>query len=742
MLLLVTQIVWAIESSAPTVEKNTVSSTDNKQKDNPHKLPKECQKYFLLAQQHRSDTLGILYSDSMRMEALRLNHSGSYVISFLGPCYYHCSTYNIVMMEESAKQLREAALKYDDKAYYYSSYNVISDAHIERRAFSNAIQIQTALYNESEKFGDQYGMWSSSRRLSEIYDMMGNDLMAQKHLRNAIKLWPRQNKPTSATYLYCRLANLERSREKRLEIINEGEQYAMSYFDSAHVNTSMLRYYAETQDSQNFLTLHNKIKSHPRYPSGYSQIQRVEFNAFEKMFTEGKESATKYLTENYNLIKRDYLSYMRKVNLYSNDYESAIYWHEKEDSVLNSQQAEVLVNDIYAFNSRLFADSIHNAVKTKDMELQLAMQEKAMSEAERARIEAENARLNAERQKAESERLKTLAEAERQKAQVRLMAAEKENDSIRLQQQQQSLKRMEAERKAAQAEAENERATLRTTQLTGVLGILAMLIIAALLYARRQRQTRKHIELLNADLREAQVLAKRAEEMKNVFMQNMSHEIRTPMNAIMGFSQILTMPDMSISEEDKKEYGQHIIENVNMLHMLVEDMLNASDIETGRFEVTLKQEKVEQICKAAMGIARYRVPGNLKYSFKSELPKGFSCATDSKRVQQVLVNYLTNACKHTAKGSIEVGVRLDEARKKVVFSVTDTGSGVPLDKADIIFERFTKVDDFKQGIGLGLNICRSIAKKLNGRTWLDTSYTDGARFCFEIPSDAKETETK
>lgn len=111
----------------------------------------------------------------------------------------------------------------------------------------------------------------------------------------------------------------------------------------------------------------------------------------------------------------------------------------------------------------------------------------------------------------------------------------------------------------------------------------------------------------------------------------------------------------------------------------------------------------------------------------------FSFRTDPRRVQQILINLLTNACKHTSSGEIRLGYSLEEYPGEVAFFVEDTGPGVPADKADAIFDRFTKLNDFVQGTGLGLSICREIAGRMGGRVFLDTSNTEGARFVFVLP---------
>ena len=128
----------------------------------------------------------------------------------------------------------------------------------------------------------------------------------------------------------------------------------------------------------------------------------------------------------------------------------------------------------------------------------------------------------------------------------------------------------------------------------------------------------------------------------------------------------------------------------------------------------------------------YRVPQGVRLYFTSEIPDSHHVTSDGKRIQQVLVNYLTNACKHTTEGEIHLHCSVSEHPGKLTFSVTDTGIGVPKDKAELIFKRFIKLNQFAQGSGLGLNICLMIADKLGGKVYLDKEYTGGARFVFVI----------
>ncbi len=242
-------------------------------------------------------------------------------------------------------------------------------------------------------------------------------------------------------------------------------------------------------------------------------------------------------------------------------------------------------------------------------------------------------------------------------------------------------------------------------------------------------------ELMTAqrELREAKERAEHSDQLKTMFVQNVSHEIRTPLNAVVGFSQLLSMPDDVVSPQEKEEYVKYIQNNSELLIMLVNDILSIGDVERGQFIVTISDVRCNDVCRQSMKTAETRLPEGVKLYYTSEVDDDYTIKSDEHRIQQVLVNFLTNACKHTEKGEIHVHSSLTEKQGMITFSVTDTGTGVPADEAEHIFERFTKLNAFKQGAGLGLSICKNIATILKGDVHLDTSYTNGARFVFMLP---------
>lgn len=203
---------------------------------------------------------------------------------------------------------------------------------------------------------------------------------------------------------------------------------------------------------------------------------------------------------------------------------------------------------------------------------------------------------------------------------------------------------------------------------------------------------------------------------------------------MVGFAQILTMPGMDISDEEKEDLRDRILHNSELLTTLINDLLDFSIIERGKLQINKTTVKINPLMQSTLASVAHRCPNGVKLYYTSKLADEETIFTDGKRLQQVLINFLTNSCKNTTKG--EIHLHCEKADYDILrFSVTDTGIGIPEDKIDTIFQRFEKLDNFKQGTGLGLNICQMIAHLLDGSIWIDKEYTTGARFVFDLPQN-------
>ena len=290
---------------------------------------------------------------------------------------------------------------------------------------------------------------------------------------------------------------------------------------------------------------------------------------------------------------------------------------------------------------------------------------------------------------------------------------------------------------------EKNQEVLMATRLVEFLVMVILLVSSGFFWVhnRNLRKAREMDEERIRELKEANEQVELANAAKTRFVQNMSHEVRTPLNAIVGSSQLLALPDGSFPEEEKAEFSDHIINNTKMLTMLLDDILNASAMDAGKYRITYEEGEMHFIAQAAIRSAEHRLQPGVKMYYAPESEEPFTFQTDPRRVQQILINLLTNSCKHTKEGEIRLSSSLTSRPGFVSYFVTDTGPGVPADQAERIFERFTKLNDFVQGTGLGLSICRDIAGRMGASVYLDTTYTaGGARFVFEVPVEPPQLE--
>lgn len=243
------------------------------------------------------------------------------------------------------------------------------------------------------------------------------------------------------------------------------------------------------------------------------------------------------------------------------------------------------------------------------------------------------------------------------------------------------------------------------------------------------RQRESEIELIKV---------KEADKLKSAFLANMSHEIRTPLNAIVGFS------DLIAESDDKKEthtYLDIIHKNNELLLQLIDDILDFSKIEAGTLEYHIGEVDIKEICGEVALTDSLKMDADVKLVFDTNAPS-ILVKTDYKRIVQVLVNFVNNAIKFTTKGHITIFYCQENGRLKV--GVKDTGIGIAEKDRQRIFDRFIKVNDFKQGTGLGLTISKTIIENLGGTIGVDSEEGKGSTFWFTLPleKEKKADQTK
>ena len=243
----------------------------------------------------------------------------------------------------------------------------------------------------------------------------------------------------------------------------------------------------------------------------------------------------------------------------------------------------------------------------------------------------------------------------------------------------------------------------------------------------------EQLEQANRKLKEYEEKAAKAmkeSRMKSLFLANMSHEIRTPLNAIEGFSRIMVETD---SPEDRYNYMEIIESNNTRLQSLVNEILDLSRVESGEIVIKKSPTSLDQLMTSIKQLFKFRCPETVSLTFtKPDRP--VTMTTDENRLTQVFSNLISNALKHTPKGSITYGYDIINDGKTIKFFVKDTGSGIAPDFIEHIFDAYASKDaDQQKGFGLGLALCKIIVEKMGGTIRVDSKVDHGSTFTFEMP---------
>lgn len=228
----------------------------------------------------------------------------------------------------------------------------------------------------------------------------------------------------------------------------------------------------------------------------------------------------------------------------------------------------------------------------------------------------------------------------------------------------------------------------------------------------------------------AKQIAEKA-ELKQSFLNNMSHEIRTPLNAIVGFTNLLITEGADEIEPEEKAIMLEIINTNNeLLLKLVDDVLEISRLDSGNLSFDIKECDITKIVKEIYMTYRTLIQPSLNFLLELDETIPLSVNIDSLRLTQVISNFLNNANKFTKKGTITLGCKIDKEHREVCVYVKDTGKGIDDKELMMIFDRFYKTDEFEQGSGLGLSICKVIIERLAGRIEVHSEVGKGS--CFSV----------
>ena len=256
-----------------------------------------------------------------------------------------------------------------------------------------------------------------------------------------------------------------------------------------------------------------------------------------------------------------------------------------------------------------------------------------------------------------------------------------------------------------------------STLLILVIGVCSYLYFSL----KKEKRMKAELKVLNRKAQES-------EKMKQAFINSICHEIRTPLNAIVGFSDLIMNED--IDEETRREFPAEIQKSTQLLTGLVNSMLEVANLDVSEDKLPCEPVDIRNMCMQEM--EKISPKPRIKYQLDITENTLF-IPTNAQYLTMVIEHLLNNANKFTEKGFITLGYKVNHSNDQICISVADSGCSIPKEKQEEVFNRFSKLDTFVPGNGLGLYLCRLIVKRLDGEIKIDPEYTDGTRVVVNLP---------
>ncbi len=676
---------------------------------------------YVEAYKNYDNARGVALSDSLFHAAMDAGMPHLAIRFLTVQIKYECNIdSNYAAVDRIVNRVLKLAEKYNYVEMFYSAVSFRVTYFINNGKYDEALSYQSEMLKYAKQHGHYYGMVIGHVSLGNFHRKRLSITQAIYEYEQAIEAYRKYSSNPEIGSHYIRIAEcyvVVGNFEKAVEAADMGLKYDVKNYNYCGLNAYkafaqfMLDRDSDFEKSYELYMSDNSIVPNVQmYVRRCLEVMKLmhdgKMDEAEKEFTkDGMGAFKQYVEMAYYKRRGEYakvLNVMRRLNisLYGNSKGSFIADIAQFSAEINNNLTDLDRQRAAIINKQL--EYVRTSLDVKAAELELAH---SKNDERIALMDAEAQRLSVNNQRLVSQRLRD------------------------------SLVNQQLHCKALEEESRSGRVMFYT--LFGVIAVLTLLIYQ---YMRRNirmtrmlKETNGNLQHTLDELQVANEYAQESDRKKTEFIQNMSHEVRTPLNAIVGFSQVLTEQENYLSDEERRNMVHIINANSEILSTLVDEILDMTSVESGRYAINIKPVHVNELCHQVLDSTRHHKSDGVHLLFETNLPDDYTISTDHYRVHQVLTHLLTNAMKNTTQGSVVLGCSLTERPGMLVFYVRDTGIGVPKDKYDAIFERFCKLDEFKQGVGLGLNLCRVIANKLGGEVDIDPKYTDGARFWFMIP---------
>lgn len=673
-----------------------------KAQDNPYKIDHSLYLLYEEATKHRNNATGLEIADTIYTKAIRINDKKAQCLALTIPVIYYFNNGKTELLEKAISRLQEISRKNNYLQYYY--FGSIYKVNYLMNTGNTLRALQEAELTKEQAFADDYPYG-----ISTCLRMMGNIYFARRENRTALDYYQQSLVYTQEklpeqdiSYIYWNISMLQQNLKQYEAAYENAEKGIKCAKTSTNKYACMLRK----------CTLLYALDREEEFKSYYQECLK----ATEKHGETRRNELNKLKIYNY-ILNQQY----DKAHALA---DSTSILHERIAFQANIYAKEQKYKDAYQALQKLqsLQDSLNQLIQTADLsELNVRIGNEQLKRKAQA-LQLENTQLNLQ---------KTTLELQQTKSQVEIEKMNAENNELLLKNRNLELAQFKAETERTQSlmvakQAESERQLMI---LKFILIFFCFFAIALTLYLYLRRKSIRQLQEKNEELTIARDRAEQADKMKTHFMQNMSHEIRTPLNALSGFSSLLT--EEGLDDETRRQCNEVIQQNSELLLKLINDVIDLSSLEFGKLQFCIAQHDAVSICKNVIDTVNKVKQTQAELTFTTELEE-MPIETDDSRLQQVLINLLINATKFTPQGNIVLKLE-KETDDTVLFTVTDTGCGIPKDKQANIFQRFEKLNENAQGSGLGLSICQLIIEHIGGQIWIDSEYAEGSRFCFTHP---------
>lgn len=699
--------------------------------NNPYKINDALFPLYAKASNKRTMPEGLAIADTLMQRALLLHDAKAQCLATIIPLQYAFYQNDEKAFDDAVAKVQQKALETGyTQYYYYAVSNKVTYLLNHNKTYSALVYLEDA-QQKALKSDDKYGIYTCMKDFGAIYSTRYNNLMSKKAFMEAYEYGrvncPEQDLSTNFRRI-AEIDNITGNYQEALEYAERGLKIAKTQSARNHIIIEKTKALGMMGKREEFMDSYNQlVKSGAHHKENKTEIS-IQLEIIKLIVEQEYQKAASMLMKN---IEGNDQMPMDKLKLYvfikkkQNDWKKATELLEIMTRNLYREKQDMQNADLMAISAKFDKNRLENEkniIALKNANLTIS----------NTRLKLNNTQLTLQNSSLELARSKTSEKlALLNASNYKLYYENKQWEAKKLKD---SLDKQRIIQDARQAEDESRQRSTRNT----IIALIAVIIVgfAYLLHrnrtARQLREAYSIMEKNNADLKEAKEKAEQADHIKTMFIQNMSHEIRTPLNAIVGFSSIITQMGNELTDEEKNDMSQRIQTNSDLLLTLINDILDISTIESGKYVMKMETVKVNEMMRSTLETVEHRKAPGVTLLMETDADDSKAIITDRNRVKQVLINLLTNAEKNTEHGTITLGFSQTTHPGMLTFSVTDTGIGIPVEKMDEIFERFKKLDDFKQGTGLGLNICAAIASKLGGNIWADKTYTGGARFFFTL----------